>query len=255
MSPKTSTELSNMRQGGRILSDALAKVASLATPGTSLAELNRAAEKLIKKRGARPAFKGYQGYPYATCLSLNSEVVHGLPRQYRLQEGDLLGIDIGVLYNDLYVDSALTVGIGKISPENTRLLDVTYESLWKGIQLVKPGRQLGDVQATIQRYVEGAGFTIVRDLCGHGIGRSLQEEPQIPNFGKKGTGLSLKAGYTFALEPMVSFASPHTATKPDGWTVVTLDGRNAAHFEHTVVVTRDGVEILTRRRGERSRIP
>lgn len=251
MTSKTSEELTRMRRGGRIVAEVLSKVAAEATPGVSLGELNRMAEKLIRKRGATPAFKGYQGFPYATCLSLNEEVVHGLPRQYRLREGDLLGIDIGVLYQGLYADSALTVGIGEISEKDTRLLAVTDVSLWVGIRKIRPGRRLGDIQAAIQQYVEKTGFTIVRDLCGHGIGRSLQEDPQIPNFGKKGTGPVLKEGQTFALEPMVTFHSAHTATKPDGWTVVTLDGKNAAHFEHTVAVTKNGVEVLTLRKDEK----
>jgi len=240
-----------MRRAGRLLAATLAAVAKKATAGTSLVELEREAEKLIRKGGGKPAFKGYKGYPYATCLSVNEEVVHGLPRQYRLSEGDLVGIDIGVVFDGWYVDSAFTVGVGKISAANERLLSVTKKALWAGIKQVKPGRRLGDIQAAIQQAVERAGFTVIKDLCGHGIGRSLQEDPQIPNFGKKGTGPSLAVGDTFSLEPMVTFSSAHTATKPDGWTVMTLDGKNAAHFEHTVAVTKDGVEVLTLRKGER----
>lgn len=251
MTPKSPEALDRMRKGGKILVAVLAEVAKRVEPGFSLSELNRIADKQIKKHGAKPAFKGYKGYPYAICLSLNDEVVHGMPRQYRLQEGDILGIDIGVLFEGYYVDSALTVGVGKISPEDQSLLAVTYESLLAGIRLVKAGQKLGNIQAAIQKYVEDRGFTIVKDLCGHGIGQFLQEEPQIPNFGTPETGPTLRAGQTFALEPMVSFRSAHTATRPDGWTVVTLDGKNAAHFEHTISVTERGCEIFTARPEER----
>ncbi len=251
MRPKTDIELDRMRKGGRILSSVLSAVARETTIGVSLIELDRLAEQLIKKYGVQAAFKGYKGYPYVSCLSLNEEVVHGIPRKYRLRQGDILGIDIGIVFDGYCVDSALTVGIGRLADGDQKLLDVTYDALCSGIRLVRPGIKLGDIQAAIQKVVEGAGFTIVKDLCGHGIGASLQEEPQIPNFGRAGTGLTLKVGQTFALEPMVSYCSPHTAIRPDGWTVVTLDEKNAAHFEHTIEVTGDGAEILTLRKGEK----
>lgn len=254
MTPKSPEEIAIMRRGGKILARVLAHQAREAVPGRSLAELDLLAEKLLIKAGAKPAFKGYKDYPFSTCLSVNEEIVHGLPRPYRLKEGDILGIDIGLSLPDrkgsLCVDSALTVAVGKISKADQKLLRVTRKSLWAGIRLIKPGVPLGDIQAAIQEFVEKAGLTIIRDLCGHGIGRNLQESPQIPNFGSKGKGLILKEGMTFALEPMVSYRSAHTISKPDGWTVVTSGGDKAAHFEHTVVVTKDGVEVLTENSSE-----
>lgn len=254
MIPKTPAELVRMRRAGRILASTLTRVATLARPGQVLTKLDQLAERLIKRAGALPAFKGYQGYPFATCLSVNEEIVHGLPRPYRLKEGDLLGIDIGVRYQGYHVDSAITVGIGRLSEDDTKLLEVTREALWRGIRMVKPGVRLGDIQEAIQHYVEDRGLTIVRDLCGHGIGQSLQEEPQIPNFGQSGKGIRLEVGHTFALEPMVTFRSAHTKTKSDGWTVASLYGDRAAHFEHTLAVTPVGVEVVTRRQEETSLI-
>jgi len=251
MIPESSAKLRVMRKGGQELAKVIQAVARLAKPGASLLDLDRQAELLIKKTEGTPAFKGYRGYPFATCLSVNTEIVHGTPRAYHLKQGDLIGIDIGLLYRGFYLDSALTVPIGKVSSEDKKLLRVTYEALWEGIRLVRPGVRLGDIQAAIQHRIEEQGLTIVRDLCGHGIGKNLQEEPQIPNFGKAGTGPILKEGQTFALEPMVSFRSAHTTVKADGWTVVTLGGDKAAHFEHTVAVTKTGALVLTKRSGEK----
>jgi methionyl aminopeptidase len=251
MTSKTAAELNSMKRGGQILAACLSRISRLARPGTSLREIDRIADEFIVKNGARPAFKGYKGYPYATCLSVNSEIVHGLPRPYRLNEGDVLGIDIGAVYGGMYVDSALTVGIGRLTRQNKNLIKTTYESLWAGINKVRSGIHLGDIQAAIERHVEKEGLTVVRDLCGHGIGHALQEAPQIPNFGQPGKGPILKAGWTFTLEPMVTFRSAHTATLKDGWTVVTLDGRPAAHFEHTLFVTSNGAKVLTLRKEEK----
>lgn len=250
MRPKSQSELAKMRQGGKILADVISKIVTAAKPGESLINLNNLAEKLIKKARATPAFKGYHGYPFATTMSVNEEVVHGIPRDYQLKEGDVLGIDVGVLYQGFNTDSAVTVGVGEISATDRHLIKVTREALWVGLGLIGPGVQLGDVQAAIQEFIEKQGFTVVRDLCGHGIGEKLQEEPQIPNFGNKGTGPVLTVGSTLAIEPMVSYHAPHVATKDDGWTVVTMDGKNAAHFEHTVAVSADGVEVLTLREDE-----
>lgn len=240
-------QIKSMRAGGKVLGWVLALTAQKVAPGISTLELDRFAYRLIIESGMQPAFLGYQGYRFTSCISVNDVVVHGIPDQTLLQPGDLVGIDLGVLYQGIYTDSALTVAVGKPTSEDARLLAVTQEALGLGIAAVKPGVHLGDVQAALQKPVEAARFGIVRDLCGHGIGTGLQMEPRIPNFGTPGKGIILKPGMALALEPMVTRGNFAVTTAPDDWSVVTVDGSRAAHFEHTVLVTAAGVEVLTKR--------
>jgi methionyl aminopeptidase len=247
ISIKTKKEIEIMRAGGKIAARVLGMVGRAAQPRMTTKELDELATKEIEKAGAKPAFKGHRGYPAATCISINDTIVHGIPSEEKIKEGDLVGIDLGVLYKGFYTDTAKTVGIGKISKENQRLLDVTEISLVKAIRSIRPGIYLGDIQTLIQKEIESAGFGVIRDLSGHGIGKELQEEPSIPNFGEKGTGVILKEGMTIAIEPMVSQGDWHAKVLDDGWTVKTADGSNSAHFEHTILVTKNGAEVLTLR--------
>jgi methionyl aminopeptidase len=235
-----------MREGGKIASLVLSEIRKSAKPGVVLVDLDSLAEKIIRENGAKPSFKGFKGYPTATCVSVNSELVHGIPDKRKLNEGDIVGVDVGVYYKGFHTDTAITIGIGKISIEAQKLLNITQESLFMGLKKVKAGVHLGDVQETIQTYIEKAGFSVIRNLTGHGVGKELQEEPSIPNFGKSGTGIILKEGMTLAIEPMVAVGSWEVRVKPDGWTVVMADGSLGAHFEHTIVVTKSGCEILTK---------
>jgi len=198
------------------------------------------------RRGARPAFKGYRGYPYSLCTSVNSEVVHGMPSERELKEGDIVSLDFGVLHDGYYGDAAVTVPVGEISPAARRLLRVTEEALYRGISAARAGNRIGDISAAIQGHVEAAGFSVVRDLVGHGIGKSLHEDPQVPNYGSSGRGIELKPGMVFAIEPMVNEGTYRVDVLRDGWTVVTADGKLSAHFEHSVAVTENGPVILSR---------
>lgn len=243
---KSRRELSYMRDAGRIVAGALSELAKAVRPGVTTGELDRLAEEFIIKNGARPAFKGLYGFPATICASVNEEVVHGIPGFKKLENGDIIGIDIGVELNGYYGDSAVTLPVGEVSPEVEKLLRVTEESLYVGIAQAREGNRLSDISHAIQTYVESHGFSVVRDFVGHGIGRSMHEEPQVPNFGKPGRGPRLKAGMTLAIEPMVNMGSYEVKTLPDNWTVVTLDGSLSAHFEHTVAVTDGEPEILTR---------
>lgn len=235
-----------MRQGGAKLAAIVASVSAAAKPGVSKKELEQLAEKLISSSGGESSFKGFHGYPAVSCLSLNNEVVHGLPSDTLLREGDLLGVDIGLRYKEYCTDMAITVPIGDISAEARRLLEVTEKALAVGLAVVRPGCRLGDLGSAIQREVEMHGLGIVRDLTGHGIGRSPHEEPSIPNFGQPGKGMVLEEGMVLAIEPMVSAGTGAVKQLADGWTIVTFDNSLAAHFEHTVVVTSDGCKILTK---------
>lgn len=243
---KNPEEIKLMREGGKIASIVLNEVKSTAKPGVSLLDLNELAEKIISENKAKPSFKGYKGYPAATCISINNELVHGIPTKRTLKEGDIVGIDVGVYFKGFHTDTAITIGIGKISSEASKLIKITEESLYVGLKKVKAGVHLGDVQEAIQKYIEKAGFSVIRNLTGHGVGKELQEEPSIPNFGKAGTGIILKEGMTLAIEPMVATGSWEVRVKPDGWTVVMADGSLGAHFEHTIAVTKKGCEILTK---------
>lgn len=243
---KNINEQEIMRQGGAILAKILKSLSEKVEAGVTTGELNHLAEKLIAKESAAPAFNGYEGFPASICVSVNEEVVHGIPGKRKIKTGDLVSLDLGIKYKGFYTDAAITVPVLPISPEAHQLLDVTKKSLDFATKRVKPGVRLGDIQAVIQNIIESAGFSVIRELVGHGIGRELHEEPMIPNFGRRGTGPILKPGMTICLEPMVSAGSPKIKILPDGWTVVTKDKTLAAHFEHTILVTQDGAEVLTR---------
>ena len=215
-------------------------------PGVTSLELDRLAEQQCKKWKARPAFKGYGGFPFTICASPNESVVHGFPNQQPLQEGDILSIDFGLIIDGFYGDSAVTIPVGEVDATTQRLLTVTKESLESGIAAAQPGGRLSDISHAVQTRVEQDHFSVVREFVGHGIGRQLHEDPQVPNYGAPGRGPQLKAGMTLAIEPMVNIGLPAVKVLDDGWTAVTIDGRRSAHFEHTVAITENGPEILTR---------
>jgi methionyl aminopeptidase len=244
---KSEAELAVMRDAGRIVSEILDELEKAVAPGVSTWDLDQLAEKLIYQKGAKPAFKGYRGFPACLCASVNHEVVHGIPSKKRkLVEGDLMKLDFGVVYKGFYGDSARTVPVGKVSEQARKLIDATRESLYKGIEAMVPGNRLGDVGHAVQKHVEDRGFSVVRDFVGHGIGKALHELPQVPNFGEPGDGMRLRPGMVIALEPMVNLGTHKVEVLDDDWTAVTLDGKLSAHFEHTIAITEQGPEILTR---------
>mgnify|MGYP001165958023 FL=1 len=248
---KSQAELNLMREAGRIVAEVLELLARSIRPGVSTRELDKLAEELIRRRGAEPAFKGYRGFPASLCISINEEIVHGIPRADRiLQEGDVASVDVGARYRGFYGDAARTFPVGDVGPEKKRLLDVTNEALWVGIGQAQVGNRLSDISAAVQRHVESHGYSVVRDFVGHGIGRNLHEEPQVPNFGEPGRGPRLKAGMVLAIEPMVNEGGPEARLLADRWTAVTQDGGWSAHFEHTVAITEAGPWILTLLDGE-----
>lgn len=238
-------EIELMRRAGRVVAEALAELERRIAPGVTTLELNRIAEEVLERRGAIPAFKGYRGFPASICTSINEEVVHGIPSLKKLSEGDIISIDIGAVINGYYGDAAATFPVGVVDEEKQRLLKVTREALWQGINCAVVGSRLSDISYAIQSYVEKNGFSVVRDYVGHGIGQQMHEDPQVPNFGSPGHGPRLRPGMTLAIEPMVNAGTHQVVTLADGWTVVTLDGRPSAHFEHTVAVTENGPEVLT----------
>jgi len=247
---KTPEEIEIMRAANVIVAEVLAELRRQVRPGMTTAELDRIAEDMTRQRGATPAFKGYapagRAFPSSVCTSINDEVVHGIPSDRRvLREGDLIGLDFGVCYQGFYGDAAITVAVGHADSEADRLMRVTSEALWAGIEQVQVGHRLGDVSAAIQERVERDGFTVVRDFVGHGIGRRLHEEPQVPNFGKRDRGVRLRTGMVLAIEPMVNAGAAEVRVKDDGWTAVTMDGRRSAHFEHSVAVTDRGPYVLS----------
>ena len=244
---KSSREIEKMRSAGHVVRQVLERVRASVKPGLSTADLDRVAEEALNEFGAKAAFKGYHGYPAVLCTSVNSEVVHGIPSAKRvLKEGDIVSLDFGAIVDGYYGDSAITVAVGEnVDPRTERLLRVTEESLKKAISVVKPGATLGDIGEAVQTVVEAEGFSVVRDFVGHGIGTSMHEDPQVPNFGQAGKGMKLKAGMVFAIEPMVNAGKPEVRVLKDGWTAVTDDGSMSAHFEHTVAVTDTGATILT----------
>ena len=236
-----------MRYAGRIVAEALEKMRDMARPGVTTAEIDRAATGLIEKRGGRPTFKGYRGYPANICTMINHELVHGIPSaRRRLNEGDILSLDVGVTYKGFVGDAGTTYPVGQVSPVAKRLLEVTEASLYVGIERACAGNRTGDISSAIQQYVESHGFTIVREYTGHGVGRQMHEEPQVPNFGKAGRGSLLRSGMTLAIEPMVAQGDWRTRVLDDGWTVVMADGSLSAYFEHTIAVTNGEPEILTK---------
>jgi methionyl aminopeptidase len=244
---KTPQEIEKMRRAGQIVRQTLELVRGLVRPGATTLDLEQAAERKIAELGAVPAFKGYHGYPCVLCTSVNSEVVHGIPSGERvLQEGDIVSIDCGAVIDGYFGDSAITVPVGEhVAPETLRLLQVTKASLENAIRTVKVGATLGDVGAAVQEVVESDGFSVVRDFVGHGIGTRMHEDPQVPNYGRRGMGLKLREGMVIAIEPMVNAGKPGVQVLGDGWTAVTQDGSMSAHFEHTVAVTAAGAVVLT----------
>jgi len=236
-----------MRQAGRIVAEVLALMREVARPGVTTVELDRAAAELIQRRGGRPTFKGYHGYPANICTMINHELVHGIPSsQRRLKDGDILSLDVGVTYKGYVGDAGSTLAIGEVSPRARQLIEVTEGSLYAGIAQARAGHRAGDISAAVQQYVESRGFSIIREYTGHGVGRQMHEEPQVPNFGRAGRGLVLKPGLTLALEPMVSAGDWRTRVLEDGWTVVTADGSLSAYFEHSIAITESDPEILTK---------
>jgi len=238
-------EIEKARASNRIVAEVLSRLRERIKPGVKTKDLDKFAEEIAEKRGAQPAFKGYRGYPHSLCISINEEVVHGMPSKRVLQEGDIVSLDFGIYYQGFYGDSAITLPVGKVSEKALRLMQVTERSLYAGIEQARAGNRLGDISAAVQTVVEDAGFSVVRDFVGHGIGRNLHEEPQIPNFGKKGRGIELKSGMILAIEPMVNEGEYKVRVLADGWTVVTRDGSLSAHFEHSVVITDNGPDILS----------
>ena len=246
ISVKSAKQIQKMRESCKLTKELFLVLEDKIKPGVSTKELDTIAYNFYKKHGATPNFLNYNGYPATICASVNDEVVHGIPSKNRiLCDGDIISIDMGCILDGWHSDAARTFAVGKISDEAQRLIDVTKQSFFEGIKKVKHGAKLGDVSSTIQNYVESNGFGVVRDLVGHGIGRSMHEDPSVPNFGKAGHGVKLAAGMALAIEPMVTAGDYHVSVLDDDWTVVTDDGSLAAHYENTVVVTREGCEILT----------
>ena len=243
---KNDSELQKMREAGKVTAAVLKLMTELVKPGISTLELDAAAEKTIRSFGATPLFLGYYGFPGTICASVNEEVVHGIPKKDRiLKSGDIISIDTGARLDGFCSDAAITLGVGEVSDEAQRLMDVTKKSVYKAIGQVKPGKRLGDVEHAVEPFAKQNGVGVVRDYCGHGIGRNMHEEPSIPNFGKPGTGPLLEKGMVLAIEPMLTAGTYRVRELDDGWTVVTADGKYAAHFEHTVAVTANGSEIFT----------
>ena len=243
---KLPEEIEKARASNRIVAEVLSRLREKVKPGIKTKDLDKFAEEIAQKRGAKPAFKGYHGYPHSLCISINEVVVHGMPSERVLEEGDIVGLDFGVCYNGFFGDATITLPVGKVTQKALRLMQVTEQSLYAGIEQAKEGNRLGDISAAVQSVVEDAGYSVVRDFVGHGIGKNLHEEPQIPNFGQKGRGIELKRGMILAIEPMVNEGKYKVQVLPDGWTVVTKDGSLSAHFEHSVAITDNGPDILSK---------
>jgi methionyl aminopeptidase len=243
---KSKKEIEKMRASGKLVGEVLAHLKSLVEPGISTIEIDRVAEKMIRDAGALPTFKGYNGFPYSICASVNEQVVHGFPSGYKLKEGDIFSIDCGATLDGYVGDTATTVPVGKVDENRAKLIKITEECLELAIQQCRPGNHLGDIGWAVQQHAEANGYSVVRDYVGHGIGRRMHEDPQIPNYGKPGMGPKIKAGYVFAVEPMVNKGTHFTKVLSDGWTVVTMDGEPSAHVEHTIAITEEGPEVLTR---------
>lgn len=242
---RSAAELERLARVNALVARVLVELAGMIAPGVTTAEVDALAEKRLREAGAEPAFKGYHGYPATICASVNEQVVHGIPSKRKLLDGDILSVDLGAKMDGYYGDSAVTVPVGQISADAARLLEVTKQSLHEALAVVKAGARLSDIGAAVQRYVEAAGFSVVREFVGHGIGQTLHEEPQIPNYGTPGRGPRLAEGMVLAIEPMVNMGGAGVKVLNDGWTAVTKDGSLSAHFEHTVAVTADGCRVLT----------
>lgn len=242
---KSSAEIAKMRVSGRIVYDTLCEIEKHIQPGITTNELDRIAKRYILSQGAKPSFLNYNGYPASICASVNEVVIHGIPSSKKLKDGDIISIDVGAVKDGYHGDAARTFAVGQISPEAQRLIDVTKQSFFEGLKFARSGERLGSVQAAIQKYVESNGFGIVRNYCGHGIGKQMHESPEIPNYGIAGRGLRLAKGITIAVEPMVTYGDYRTTSLSDGWTVVTLDGSLAAHYENTILITDSEPELLT----------
>jgi len=248
---KTQVDIEIMRANAEILGKTHAEVAKLIEPGVKTSVLNKVAEEYIKDSGAIPSFKGYEisstivSFPSALCISVNEQVVHGFPSSYELKEGDIISVDCGVFKDNFHSDSAYTYAVGQVSPEVWKLLQITKEALYKGIEEAKFGARVGDISNAIQKYAESNGFSVVRELVGHGVGRSLHEKPEVPNYGKKGKGVMLKNGMVIAIEPMINMGRKEVVQEKDGWTIRTADRKPSAHFEHTIAINGNKADILT----------
>ena len=242
---KSKKELEKMRAAGRLVGQVLAELRRLVKPGVTTLELDMVAEKMIRDGGALPTFKGYNGFPFSICASVNEQIVHGFPSAYALKEGDIFSIDCGATLEGYVGDTATTVPVGDVGEDRLKLIRVTEECLDRAIEQCRPGNHLGDIGWAVQQHAEANGYSVVRDYVGHGIGRRMHEDPQIPNYGRPGLGPKIKAGYVFAVEPMVNQGTHFTKVLGDGWTVVTMDGKPSAHAEHTIAITEDGPEVLT----------
>jgi methionyl aminopeptidase len=243
---KSRKELEKMRAAGQLVGRVLQQLRAMVEPGVTTLEVDLAAEKMIRDAGALPTFKGYHGFPYSICASVNEQIVHGFPSNYKLKEGDIFSIDIGATLAGYVGDTATTVPVGRVSEELLELIRVTEECLERAIEQCRKGKHLGDIGWAVQSHAEAHGYTVVREYVGHGIGRRMHEDPQIPNYGTPGKGSKIKKGYVFAVEPMVNLGTQETKVLKDGWTVVTLDGRPSAHCEHTIAITENGPEVFTR---------
>lgn len=245
ISIKTEKEIQIMKEGGKILAGIMAELENKVEPGITTKYLDKVAEDLVFRYGAKPSFKNYQGFPASLCISVNEELVHCIPSNRKLKQGDIVSLDLGIRYKGFHADMAITIPVGKISPEAQRLIRVTKKALKRGIKKVKPGNTFGDIGNTIQRYVEDQGYGVVRELCGHGIGKEVHQEPQVPNYGKRKTGPEIKQGMCFCIEPMLTIGDWHLKKAKDGYGFQTKDNSLCAHFEHTIAVTQDGCKILT----------
>ncbi len=243
---KSQKEIEKMRAAGRLVGQVLQALRRMVRPGVTTLGVDAAADKMIRDAGAYPTFKGYNGFPFSICASVNEQIVHGFPSSYELQEGDIFSIDIGATLDGFVGDTATTIPVGTASEDRLKLIRVTEECLELAIEQCRAGKHLGDIGWAVQSHAEEHGYSVVRDYVGHGIGRRMHEDPQIPNYGKPGKGPKIKKGYVFAVEPMVNMGSYYTKTLKDGWTVVTVDGLPSAHAEHTIAITEDGPEVLTR---------
>ena len=243
---KSRKELEKMRAAGQLVGRVLGELRRMVEPGITTLDVDRAAEKMIRDAGALPTFKGYHGYPFSICASVNEQVVHGFPSNYRLKEGDIFSIDVGATLEGFVGDTATTVPVGRVSDELLQLIRVTEECLERAINQCYQGNHLGDIGYAVQSLAESHGYSVVRDYVGHGIGRRMHEDPQIPNYGTPGKGAKIKNGYVFAIEPMINIGTHLTKVLPDGWTVVTIDGKPSAHVEHTIAITEEGPQVFTR---------